>query len=1825
MVRRYELSYEGGSSIFDKSRLHAIDISGDGFNYRVNTFCWHTGPQSIYSGGFSAQEWQGMYGSDGPIQTGDFNGDGKTDIMMWRGTNNDWTTNLSTGSGFISQEWQGMYGSDGPIKTGDFNGDGKTDIMMWRGANNDWTVNLSTRSGFISQEWQGMFGSDGPIQTGDFNGDGRTDVMMWRGANNDWTVNISTGSGFISQEWHGMYGSDALDSGKSILTGDFNGDGKTDVLMWRSANNDWTVNLSTGIGFIPQEWQGMYGSDGPIKTGDFNGDGKTDVMMWRGTNNDWTVNLSTGSSFVPQEWHGMYGSDALDSGKSILTGDFNNDGKTDVMMWRGANNDWTVNLSTGSGFIPQEWQGMYGSDGPIKTGDFNGDGKTDVMMWRGANNDWTTNLTSNSHNDTKNLITSISTSSGATTQIQYQNTRNLPGAYNPAVSSYPIVANSSARDVVTQVITHDGMGNQYGTSYAYANAKTYKGSTPDKTKSLGFETFTVTNNETGAKQITRFYQTSRDLAQKTQSVVNLDRLGRTTGEESTTYQVFASGLGNTLVKPQQVTSTKYETGTAYATSIASYSNYDGYGNARTVTQQLVGDETITQSTQYLNDTSRWVLGLPVRKTTQDGSGVVINEMVSSYNSNGSLLRQAVVYEGREIATTYDYDTFGNVTKKTNAKGNSTTFNFDDDFKTYQAKVINSLGHSVTYEYDYSNGNLLSVEDVNGFTTSKDYDTLGRVVSEFDNDGNLLKEYEYSPLWQSGNIHTQYNKTRTNIYNENNELTNSVEVLKFYDGLGRNYKTISTLAENEKYDLRYLEVAELNAAGQVIKKSKPTLIEYTSPTNYIIKDSTVYYTLQEFDDYDRVIKVTKPDGSTITTSYTIDSEFPNSLRRTITQSDGRVYHEVMNTKQQLLKKTEPGNLHIYYEYNSRGQMSKVLHPDGISTEISYDAIGRRSSVKEPNTGTKHYKYDDLNNITEVRDEKGNVTSYEYDAVNRLKRVSFSDDTPEITYVYDDPAVKNSKGKLTKVYDSVSTMELAYENDQLPSVKKYTIDEQTYIFKMKYDSSNRVRTLTYPDGETIEKEYSDNDHITSLKWGGSDVVRYAKFKLDESGNIENFDDKIYRRAGNGIETEITYDPINMRPTNITSVKVGSTDAIEDIDYEYDIAGNITLMQDNLDAARTQRFVYDDLYRMKSAEGLYGTYEYKFASNGNLLEKEGLALSYNNSAHPHAVSSDSDGNEYTYDANGNMTYRKGKNLIYDAKNRLIDVMENGRSDESYYYNFADSRMRVKRKDGVVVHSLEGLFEAAKYPSGKTLYTKYFYGLENEVVGQATEHNSELMESHLPYIINSYYNTHSLQGLWMYGVCYTDYLIVEKNLFGKIAVAVLILFSLFVIYYSARYFNYMREKTGQSVLVLRLSPALLVVFMMVFGLSGCFLFPTDGKSDGDKAPWENIEEGESGSGIETTGLAQTGMLFFHPDYTGNISYVTDKDGIVVNQITYKPYGEIYEMSGNNNFAHKFNSHKLDEETKLVFANARYYDPSLGRFITADTLVPNLTKVQSLNKYMYVEGSPFEYSDKSGHWPGKGWAKRAARKVKRAASRAKRAAKKVAGKVKATVKAVNKVAKKIGKAAKEVGKAVGDIAEVVADKAGDTALNVLDDAAKQISNSITDVTSVVTDMYDAYQEGGLLNVALQAVSVVATVALTVVVTASTGQVAVIELELSYSSKDGFGAGAQVTMYSPTGNTISLSAGYTQARGFETGAKVNINVGIVNVEVATNVSYDGKNVSNTSSAGVNTPAGNNLAEVKQTDGNGSASVGGFSVAKVVPIRNYQYRLPDMDEEYQQAA
>ncbi|MBI4332101.1 MAG: RHS repeat-associated core domain-containing protein [Chloroflexi bacterium] len=93
--------------------------------------------------------------------------------------------------------------------------------------------------------------------------------------------------------------------------------------------------------------------------------------------------------------------------------------------------------------------------------------------------------------------------------------------------------------------------------------------------------------------------------------------------------------------------------------------------------------------------------------------------------------------------------------------------------------------------------------------------------------------------------------------------------------------------------------------------------------------------------------------------------------------------------------------------------------------------------------------------------------------------------------------------------------------------------------------------------------------------------------------------------------------------------------------------------------------------------------------------------------------------------------------------------------------------------------------------------------------------------------------------------------------------------------------------------------------------------------------------------------------------SLTTDTSGTVVGSIKYKPYGETRSSSGVLP-AQKFTGQRLDD-VGLYYYGARYYDPALGRFISADSLVPRVSNPQNFNRYTYVLNNPLRYVDPTG------------------------------------------------------------------------------------------------------------------------------------------------------------------------------------------------------------------------------------------------------------------------
>jgi uncharacterized protein YbdZ (MbtH family) len=279
--------------------------------------------------------------------------------------------------------------------THDFNGDGYSDIA-WRNTNGDaaiWLMNTTPSGGaqILSTTDLGNVSNRRQIVgQRDFNGDGNAD-LLWSNTNGDSGIWLMNGAQVLRSINLGV-----VPSGWSIVgTGDFNGDGYGyGDILWRNANGDTAIWLMTGtttqvqavamvdLGVVPTSWN-------IAGTGDFNGDGYTDIL-WYNANGDTGVWLMTGTATQVQmsSWtdFGM-----VPTGWTIVgTGDFNGDGYTDI-LWRNANGDTAIWLMTGNGsevllssandlgVFPTSWNVAV-------TGDFNRDGRSDIL-WSNADGD----------------------------------------------------------------------------------------------------------------------------------------------------------------------------------------------------------------------------------------------------------------------------------------------------------------------------------------------------------------------------------------------------------------------------------------------------------------------------------------------------------------------------------------------------------------------------------------------------------------------------------------------------------------------------------------------------------------------------------------------------------------------------------------------------------------------------------------------------------------------------------------------------------------------------------------------------------------------------------------------------------------------------------------------------------------------------------------------------------------------------------------------------------------------------------------------------------------------------------------------------------------------------------------------------------------------------------------------------------------------------------------------------------------------------------------------------------------------------------------------
>lgn len=255
----------------------------------------------------------------------DFDGDGRTDLSVFRPSQGIWY-NLRSTAGFQAINWG--LGTD-ILVPGDFDGDNITDTAVFRPQMNPAEADfwILRSNGFTIAGLSFGLPNDIPV-IGDYDGDGSDDVAVYRPSDTTWYI-LNSGGGVTVT----TFGA----AGITPVPADYNGDGRADIATF--LNGTWNAQLSGG-GSVTV----ALGDSGDIPVaGDYDGDGTVDQAVFRPSNGSWMIRNSNGGNVTTTQF-GL-------STDIPVPGDYDGDGREDIAIYR--NGQWWLNRSSAGVIVNQ--------------------------------------------------------------------------------------------------------------------------------------------------------------------------------------------------------------------------------------------------------------------------------------------------------------------------------------------------------------------------------------------------------------------------------------------------------------------------------------------------------------------------------------------------------------------------------------------------------------------------------------------------------------------------------------------------------------------------------------------------------------------------------------------------------------------------------------------------------------------------------------------------------------------------------------------------------------------------------------------------------------------------------------------------------------------------------------------------------------------------------------------------------------------------------------------------------------------------------------------------------------------------------------------------------------------------------------------------------------------------------------------------------------------------------------------------------------------------------------------------------------------------------
>lgn len=1054
----------------------------------------------------------------------DFTGDGADDVLMtniagsgqnrtltslriYRTVQNyDWQTNaqpaiqfdqlnISPYTGYSKIHPNGHF-----IFPGDYDGDGIQDILTMLGSNavnyNCHLYNGKVQPDFGSIVISGVFSlaiSDWPtadkIHVVDFNGDGKSDIMLIKGMN----CEVFTFDGWTARRIH--YSLNYLTKDHLSYFGDFNSDGKTDILAKLTTSGAWKVVISNGIGFYESPFTFNTIPDTDPFTGDqlgiadINGDGKSDIYHgWQ--------------TAAPSNFDVYYGKGYSSTG---------------VNFYR-VNSTYAVNLGAP----------------PPMIGDFNGDRRADVINFKNIFNPM--DVFYFKKEGRENLIEKVKNGYNHVTEWVYKKLTDENGFHiRGNLTAYPFNAIQPALYAVSDFKLQNGIGGYNTIQYTYEASKLHRAGKGF----LGFGKITTNNLATGIKTVTENeFNTTYYTAIPFRTSIYLASTSALLSQTTNTNVAVSPAAKRFWIKTTNVLENKVLEGRTTST----VNVYDDFGNVKQSTVNN-GVETVFTDIIY-GAYPAGVVNKPTSVTvTTTRSGQPAFTVITGYGYNGiGQLTSKTDFSGlpKNVVTTYEYFPLGNL-KKTTITPNGPSASLPRftssvyDLKgRYPESSVNELGQTSTATYDPKWGKPLTSTGVDGLVTTYQYDVFGRAtVTTLPAPVayNITQSYGWDlsngAVWYSLVSHP--GKPNVKIWHD---LLNR-EIKRETEGFGN-----QAVTQAQTYDAR----------GNVVSNTQP----YKAGETYIT-------TTTQFDEYNRPYNINSGALGTKTISYAYAA---GDLTTTTTTPSGTTSQKT-DASGKVNSSTDNGGT-LAYTYFSHGGVKDVKNGAFTLASNQYDAYGRQTQLTDPNVGTNAYDYNSLGELVSQTNANGATYTLTYDIAGRIAtRIKAGE--PATIYQY--RVAGNGINQVEKITGFAGNVEdYTYDTYDRVATITETIDGSAYTTTYTYNNYGDIASVLYPSGFGTNHAYDSNGYPTTVKNTNSSVTLYTNTGMNGLGLNTAY------TLGNGKSSVINYD--------YGIPKLFSTAGVQNLELTWDYPkGNLTKRKDYI-KNKEESFTYDNLSRLLTA---------------------------------------------------------------------------------------------------------------------------------------------------------------------------------------------------------------------------------------------------------------------------------------------------------------------------------------------------------------------------------------------------------------------------------------------------------------------------------------------------------------------------------------------------------------------------------------------------------------------------------------------------------------------